>query len=51
MAIKTQVISSSRAGLGSVIVVDGTAKKTQVVSNVGVIAFLSGLIWIVHPFP
>ena len=48
---KTQVLSAARAGLGSVIVTDAGASKTQVISNVGVVqqSAPSG-VFAIHPF-
>jgi hypothetical protein len=58
MAAKTRVLSSPRAGLGSVVVTDppsGTT-KSQVISNVGVVTVVpstpsGGTVpFVIHPF-
>jgi hypothetical protein len=49
---KTQTLSASRAGLGSVIIVSVGATKTQAISNVGVIVS-GGVVaapFVLHPF-
>jgi hypothetical protein len=54
MATKTQPLSASRAGLGSVVVTDKGTGKTQVLSNVGVVQASkapSAALWIFHSFP
>jgi hypothetical protein len=50
--IKTQTLSASRAGLGSVVISDPGINKTQAISNVGVVVSpLSAVApFIIHPF-
>jgi hypothetical protein len=53
MATKTETLSASRAGLGSVVVTDPGTNKTQIVSNVGVVRSSkpSAVPFIINPFP
>jgi hypothetical protein len=52
MSTKTQTLSASRAGLGSVVVTDPGTSKTQVVSNVGVVTSPSSAApFVIHAFP